>query len=263
MKISTPTIFTNFISPTDPDLKVYVNRIIAAGGTINSQHKAAIATFMSALKSANLWSLCTLLAPLAGDNLTSAKVPLKSPVSTNFTSDSDPGYALGSGAIYTNGSEMLATKIIANQHLGLTDFAIWAYSSTVNPVRYSFLIGESGTFGIELVSANSGDLPQASVNRASSIAPPTAPTQKNGLYGGISNLGGQSLWLNGVQLAQAATATVPLTASELQIGRRQNVTLTHANPFSVGFAAVTTALSPAQVVAFNNAVVTMMTAMGR
>jgi hypothetical protein len=265
MKIVTPSTFTKFISPLDADYASYLQRLNAFGGSISTAHSAAIQAFVATLKSSTLWTNSILLAPLAGNTFNSALVPLKTPLSSasEFTSDTVPAYSTAAGMTFTSGAEVITTKVNALTHLSLTNFAVWAYTPTTNPTAFTFLIGGSSDVTIEMLSANSSALPGINASRTAPISPGSAPTNKNGLYGGISASGGQSLYLQGTQLVTAATATTPLVSNVIQIGRRQSTTLTHATPFSVGFVAVTTALSAGDITAFTNAVNTLMTALGR
>ena len=265
MKIITPATFSNYIAPLDADYTNYLGRLQAFGGSISAAHSSAIRDFVATLKASTLWADSILLAPLAGNTFNSALVPLKTPVGSNseFTSSTNPVYSTTAGMTFASGSEVIGTKVIASTHLALTDFGVWAYTPTTNPSATSFLLAMSGVASIELVLANSSGIPSIVASRTAAIAPGSAPSIKNGLYGGISRVSGQELWLRGTQLAQAATATTALSASEVQVGRRAGLTVAHATPFSVGFVAVTKALSPSDITAFTNAVNTLMAALGR
>lgn len=265
MKIITPATFSKYIAPLDSDYTNYLSRLQTFGGSITAPHSAAIQSFVATLKSSTLWANSILLAPLAGNTFNSALVPLKTPIGSNseFTSSTNPTYSTAAGMTYVTGSEVISTKVIANTHLSLSNFAVWAYTPTTNPSITSLLISTSTGASIELVLMNGTGLPSINASRTAAITASPAPSIKNGLYGGISNPSGQELWLRGTQIAQAATTTTPLTAAEIQIGRRATTTITHVNPFSVGFVAITTALSPSDIVAFTNAVSTLMTGLGR
>jgi hypothetical protein len=105
--------------------------------------------------------------------------------------------------------------------------------------------------------------PSINASRTTFITAASVPAVTSGLYGGVSNASGQELWHRGTQIIQGATPTTPLTANEIQIGRRGTGPLAHPTPFNVGFMAITTALSPANIVAFTTAVNTLMAGLGR
>jgi hypothetical protein len=266
MKIVLPSVnFTYFIEPEDPDYNDYKSRLLTAGHAISTINENATKTFIRSLKLANLWTKMVMIAPFIGASLTHAYVPLKSPAG-NFTTQvpatSTPTFDNTRGVIFTNAADGVLTGVNPSTTFpNSSNLGVWVYMSSSIASAFIIPIGIAGGVSIELVIFSSSSIP--TWTGYTTTVSGTAPTTKKGLYGGVNTTGVQTIYHDGVSRGSGTGSPTALTSDNIVIGKRGNNN-TIAHPvFDLGFVAATQGLNSTEVTAFNTAVNTYMTALGR
>ncbi|GAA6622910.1 hypothetical protein [Scytonema sp. NUACC26] len=119
-------------STLDPDVQTYRNNILSYSSTINDSSLIAIDTFVKTLKNNNLWTKIRELAPLAGNNLSSARVLLKTAFgdTVNLSEFSTSDYSEVTG-IFIQNNKKFDIRLAPSTYLSTGDHHLSLYAANI------------------------------------------------------------------------------------------------------------------------------------
>jgi hypothetical protein len=263
-------------SGIDADAQAFFDRVTAAGGTLSATEQSAIATLVTSLKSAGLWTAMKAIYPMVGASAAACAQNLKS---SSFTGTFSSGWTFASTGVTPNGtSAYMNTDLTPSAILTPASFHLSYYSRTNNNPSIDFEMGSGtagGPYSNSMFLRRSNDTAAFDSSNSSINVRITASSQTNsqGFYvGSITNTSNRLLIKNGVTtLASSITSVVNnLHDSKLLIAAfNQNnfgspaITPTLYGSKECAFSSIGDGLNTTQISNFYTAVQAFQTTLGR
>lgn len=132
----------------DADAQAFFNRVIAAGGTLNSTEQSAINELVLNMKTATIWDSMKAIYPMVGASAAACAQNLKS---SSFTGTFTSGWTFASTGVTPNGTSAYMDTNATLSSFTKTNIAFSFYSRTNNnsPNQYTNEIGV-GNGGVNL-----------------------------------------------------------------------------------------------------------------
>lgn len=180
---NTPTPSSTPAPPFDTDAAIYLNAVVAAGGTLDATISAATDTLFTSLKSNGLYSGMTLMYPLLGGNNANAQsINAVSPGTNNISWNGgmtfDVSGATGNGTNGFGNTNWVPTSAIFNNgsfgvyfHKTVSDFLCPIASGPSNNARMMIFGRNNGSDTFMDWGNGGGDTPLGRTNVLSGITP--------------------------------------------------------------------------------------------